>query len=106
MAVLSKEILFVAFLKVLSLEVAVSLRVLLTLLASAISSGLVAPFVFFDDSKNATIEEFIRETATMKFPELGVVSGKEVLKLIEDNFAKHGSVETKNGEVNFWAIKS
>jgi hypothetical protein len=47
MAVLSKEILFVAFLKVLSLEVAVSLPVLLTLLASAIASGLVAPFVFY-----------------------------------------------------------
>jgi hypothetical protein len=67
---------------------------------------MVAPFVFFDDSKNATIEEFIRETATMKFPELGVVSGKEVLNLIEENFTKYGSVETKQGEYHFWAIKS
>jgi len=67
---------------------------------------MAAPFVFFDDSKNATIEEFIREIATMKFPELGVVSGKEILHLIDENFSKHGSVETKHGEVHFWAIKS
>lgn len=67
---------------------------------------MIAPFVFFDDSKNATIEEFIREMATLKFPELGVVSGKEVQSLIQENFSKHGTVETKQGEVLFWAIKS
>ena len=67
---------------------------------------MVAPFIFFNNSKNATIEEFIRETATMKFPELGVVDGKAVLNLIEENFSKHGKTETKQGEVHFWAMKS
>ena len=67
---------------------------------------MIAPFVFFDNSKNATIEKFIRETATIKFPELGVVNGKEVLRLIENNFSKHGMIETEKGEVHFWAIKS
>ena len=67
---------------------------------------ILAPFVFFDDSKNATIEEFIRETATMKFPELGVVDGKVILNLIEDNFSKQGRIETDQGETHFWAIKS
>ncbi|MHA1388123.1 MAG: hypothetical protein ACTSR9_06800 [Candidatus Thorarchaeota archaeon] len=67
---------------------------------------MVAPFVFFTDSKKATIEKFIRETATMKFPELGVVNGKEIVNLIEKNFSKHGTIETEEGEVHFWAIKS
>jgi len=67
---------------------------------------MVAPFVFFDDSKNATIEEFIRETAMMKFPELGVVNGRVILNLIEENFSKHGRIETEQGEIHFWAIKS
>ena len=67
---------------------------------------MVAPFVFFDDSTNSTIEEFIREISTLKFPELGVVNGKEVVSLIEENFSKHGRIETDQGRVHFWAIKS
>ena len=67
---------------------------------------MLAPFVFFDKSEKQNIEQFIRETAITRFPELGVVDGNEVLRLIEENFSKHGIIETKHGEVQFWAIKS
>jgi hypothetical protein len=67
---------------------------------------LLAPFVFFEDSKDAKIEEFFRETATTKFPELGIVNGKQVLDLMEENFSKCGWGKTRNGETQFWAIKS
>ncbi|TFG97204.1 hypothetical protein E4H12_09205 [Candidatus Thorarchaeota archaeon] len=67
---------------------------------------MIAPFVFFDNPEKGTIEEFIRNTVDTRFPELGLVDGNEVLELIEQNFSKYGTIETKQGETNFWAIKS
>ncbi|MGY5879159.1 MAG: hypothetical protein RTV31_02865 [Candidatus Thorarchaeota archaeon] len=65
-----------------------------------------APFVFFDKPEKASIEEFIRNTAATQFPELGIVEGKDVLHLIEQNFSKHGIIEIAQGRFQFWAIKS
>lgn len=67
---------------------------------------IVTPFVFFDHPEKGTIEEFIRNTIITQFPELGIVDGNEVLQLINQNFSKYGTFETKEGETNFWAIKS
>jgi len=64
------------------------------------------PFVFFNEVEKSTLEGFIRETIINRFPELGLVDGNEVIRIIEENFNKHGKVETKRGLVYFWAIKS
>ena len=65
-----------------------------------------APFVFFDKPEKTSIEEFIRTTAASQFPELGIIEGNDLIDLINENFSKHGSVEIKEGEFQFWAIKS
>ena len=64
------------------------------------------PFVFFNEVEKSTLEGFIRETIINKFPELGLVDGNEVVRIIEENFSKHGRIETKQGLVYFWAVKS
>jgi len=68
--------------------------------------NMIAPFVFFDKPKKSSIEDFIRNTATKHFPELGIIEGDEVLDLITQNFSKHGILEIGQGEFKFWAIKS
>jgi len=65
-----------------------------------------APFVFFNEVEKLTLEGFIRETIISKFPELGLIDGHEVIRIIEENFSKHGKIETKRGLIYFWAIKS
>ena len=67
---------------------------------------MIAPFVFFDEPEKATLGEFIRSTTATQFPELGVVEGSDILHIVSQNFLKHGTYETKLGEVHFWAIKS
>ena len=67
---------------------------------------MVVPFVFFDEPEKATLGEFIRITAATQFPDLGVAEGNDILHIIEQNFSKHGTYETKLGEVHFWAVKS
>lgn len=67
---------------------------------------MVAPFVFFDEPEKGSFEEFIRSTATDRFPELGIIDGNEVQNIIEQNFSKYGTIKTNLGEVLFWAIKS
>jgi len=65
-----------------------------------------AQFVFFNDVEKTTLEGFIRETIISKFPELGLVDGNEVIRIIDESFNKHGVIETKRGQVYFWAVKS
>ncbi len=67
---------------------------------------MVVPFVFFDEPEKATLGEFLRITAATQFPELRVAEGNDILHIIKQNFSKHGTYETKFGEVRFWAVKS
>ncbi len=67
---------------------------------------MMVPFLFFEEPEKASLGEFIRTTAITKFPELGVVEGNELLRIIKQNFTKQGSYETKLGQGHFWAIKS
>lgn len=64
------------------------------------------PFVFFNEVEKSTLEGFIRDTIINKFPELGLVDGNEIVRVIGENFSKHSKIETKRGFVYFWAIKS
>jgi DNA-binding PadR family transcriptional regulator len=64
------------------------------------------PFVFLDESESQRLEYFIRKTAGGILPELGVVEGKLLQGIIEENFSNCGSYETELGQVVFWGIKS
>lgn len=67
---------------------------------------ITVPFVFFDETESPKLENFIRETATSLFPELGIVDGNSMKRVIENEFSPNGAYETQEGEVVFWGIKS
>lgn len=64
------------------------------------------PFAFFDEPEKPALGEFIQVTASNLFPELGIVAGNEVRRVLEQFFPKNGVYETSLGEVIFWAVKS
>ncbi|MHA1907196.1 MAG: PadR family transcriptional regulator [Candidatus Thorarchaeota archaeon] len=65
---------------------------------------LVAPFAFFDDPQSATMEAFLRLTASQMFPELGVVEGQEVCTIFRNIFGDCKVIEFHPGFVEFYAI--
>lgn len=67
---------------------------------------ITVPFVFFNESKSLKLDNFIRKTAIELFPELGVVEGKILQDLLEENFSQSGAYETDLGHVVFWGIKT
>lgn len=66
---------------------------------------IYAPFAFFEEPKKPTLGEFIRITSSELFPELGVVEGKRVKKVVEKHFPNSEVFETRLGEVIFFATK-
>ncbi|MHA1965810.1 MAG: hypothetical protein ACXACG_11685 [Candidatus Thorarchaeota archaeon] len=67
---------------------------------------ILAPFAFFDEPEKPTLGEFIRITSNELFPELGVVEGTKVSRIVEHYFPNSGLYETSLGEVIFHATKS
>jgi DNA-binding PadR family transcriptional regulator len=67
---------------------------------------IVAPFAFFNEPAKPTIGEFIRITSSELFPELGVVEGERVYRVIKRYFPDSEIYETSLGEVIFHAIRS
>jgi DNA-binding PadR family transcriptional regulator len=67
---------------------------------------IVAPFAFFNEPVKPTLGEFIRVTSSELFPELGVVEGGQVYKVIKQYFTNSEIYETSLGEVIFQAIKA
>jgi len=67
---------------------------------------ILAPFTYFDEPERPTLGEFIRVTATELFPELGVVEGKKVSRVLRHYFPNATMHETSLGEVVFSATKS
>ena len=64
-----------------------------------------APFVFFDEPTEPTLEAFIRITASHLFPELNVADGQEIRTVFERYFDRSGIVQFFHGYVEFWGIK-
>ncbi len=64
------------------------------------------PYAFFDEPEKPTLEEFLRVTAYEIFPELGVVDGEKVKRVLEHYFPNLEVSETCLGEVIFHATKS
>ncbi len=67
---------------------------------------ILVPFAFFDEPDKPTLGEFIRITSSELFPELGVVEGNQVSRIIKHYFPNSGMHETSLGEVIFHATKS
>ncbi|NWF95983.1 MAG: PadR family transcriptional regulator [Candidatus Thorarchaeota archaeon] len=66
---------------------------------------LNAGLVFLNEVVDAGLESFIKNTAVMLFPELGVVDGEEICEILGSQFSKHGTVVLSPGLVQFWAMK-
>ena len=64
------------------------------------------PYAFFNEPEKPTIEEFIRITSCELFPELGVVEGNEIRRVIEQYFPNLKVYEASLGEVIFEVVKS
>jgi len=64
-----------------------------------------APFVFFDEPTEPTLDAFIRITASHLFPELNVADGQEILTVIKRYFDQYGTVQFFHGYVEFWGVK-
>ncbi len=62
------------------------------------------PYAFFDEPQKESFTEFIRITAEILFPELGLVEGNEINQIMKKNFIKTGYYETNLGEIVFWGI--
>ena len=67
---------------------------------------ITVPFVFFDESESPRLDTFIKKTATNLFPELGVIEGRMLQGILEENFSTNGSYENELGQVVFWGIKT
>lgn len=67
---------------------------------------ILAPFAFFNEPEKPTLGEFIRITSSELFPELGIVEGNQVSRVIGHYFPNSGLFETSLGEVIFHATKS
>ena len=65
---------------------------------------ILTPFAFFDEPQKPTLGEFIRITSSELFPELGIVEGEEVGKIIEAHFTYCGASEAFPALVLFWAF--
>ena len=67
---------------------------------------ILAPFTFFNEPEKPTLGEFIRITSSELFPELGIVEGNQVIRVLGHYFPNSGLYETSLGEVIFHATKS
>lgn len=67
---------------------------------------ILAPLAFFNEPEKPTLGEFIRITSSELFPELGIVEGNQVSRVLSHYFPKSGLYETSLGEVVFHATKS
>ncbi|MFW9835198.1 MAG: hypothetical protein ACFFEK_14455 [Candidatus Thorarchaeota archaeon] len=66
---------------------------------------ILSPFTFFEESEKPTIGEFIRITSDELFPDLGIVEGKHVSRVLSHYFPNATMYETSLGEVVFYATK-
>ncbi|MFX1579439.1 MAG: hypothetical protein ACFFBJ_07290 [Promethearchaeota archaeon] len=66
---------------------------------------ILSPFTFFEESEKPSIGEFIRITCRELFPDLGVVEGKHVSRVLSYYFPNATMYETSLGEVVFYATK-
>jgi DNA-binding PadR family transcriptional regulator len=66
---------------------------------------MVAPFAYFRDPHGTGLEEFIRSTALEYFPDMGIMDGKRIAKVVESQFSNYSCIEIAHGMVVFWGVK-
>ncbi|MFB0522392.1 MAG: hypothetical protein ACETV1_01355 [Candidatus Bathyarchaeia archaeon] len=65
---------------------------------------MIAPFLFFGEPEEPSLEAFIRVAASQLFPELHVVEGEEVQTVLEQHFSRTGVVQFFPEYVEFSAV--
>jgi DNA-binding PadR family transcriptional regulator len=63
---------------------------------------VLAPFAFFDEPQEPSLEAFVRLTSSHLFPELGIVEGQEVCQVFQQLFKKWGTFRIAYGYIQFW----
>jgi DNA-binding PadR family transcriptional regulator len=66
---------------------------------------IILPHIIFDEPSSPGLDEFIKITSFHMFPELQVMYGKQILRVIETYFSTCGYVEPIPGTAIFWAVK-
>ena len=67
---------------------------------------ILVPFAFFDEPTKPTLGQFLRVTSSKLFPDLGIVEGRQVSRVVKHYFPNSTIHETSLGEVIFLATKS
>ena len=66
---------------------------------------IVAPLVSVAESKQPTLEQFIKISAVEFFPELGIIEGEQILTHLDALFSERGVEQAYSGLTVFWARK-
>ncbi|MBS3795656.1 MAG: PadR family transcriptional regulator [Candidatus Thorarchaeota archaeon] len=66
---------------------------------------IVAPLVSVAESKQPTLEQFIKISAVEFFPELGIIEGEQILTHLDALFSERGMEQAYSGLTVFWARK-
>jgi hypothetical protein len=66
---------------------------------------MVAPFAYFKNPEGISLEEFIRSTVSDYFPDMGIMDGKKIAKVVETQFPNYICIQIAHGMVLFWGTK-
>ncbi|RLI54399.1 MAG: hypothetical protein DRP09_13240 [Candidatus Thorarchaeota archaeon] len=69
------------------------------------SLRMFTTMAFFNEPQKATLEQFIRVTASTLFADVGIVEGQDVLRIPNDHFVDCRAFETDNKRVCFTGTK-
>ena len=66
---------------------------------------IMLPHIIFDEPSLLGLDEFVRVTSFHMFPELQIMNGNQIHKVIETYFPVNGYLEPIPGTAIFWAVK-
>lgn len=66
---------------------------------------IILPRIFFDEPSNPGLDEFVKITSFHMFPQLHVMNGNQIHRVIETYFPVNGYLEPILGTAIFWAVK-
>ncbi len=86
-------------------ELAVAVSEFERVLASGGRLRILTQLVFLEEPKKPNLEQFIRITASTLFPEVGIVEGKDVLRVLTNAFGNAEVFRTRDEKYVFIAEK-
>jgi DNA-binding PadR family transcriptional regulator len=70
------------------------------------SLRILTPLAFFDEPKKPNLEQFVRVTAATLFPEVGIVEGKDIVRVLSNTFGNSEVFMSEDGRFVFRSEKS